>query len=105
MTAMEREKEQRQDPAVRAERTLARWTALEKAYEDGDWKERTRAKREMKTLARELKRDPAAEAVLKSRAKELGIEAGSRLKAYWKRRMSARRCGWSAVLSWVDKGG
>ena len=77
---MEREKEQRQDPAVRAERTLARWTALEKAYEDGDWKERTRAKTEMKALARELKRDPAAEAVLKSRAKELGIEAGSRLE-------------------------
>src|SRR4051812_29050584 len=80
VTAMEREKEQRQDPAVRAERTLARWTALEKAYEGGDWKERTRAKAEMKALARELKRDPAAEAVLKSRAKELGIEAGSHLE-------------------------
>ena len=80
VTAMEREKEQRQDPAVRAERTLARWTALEKAYEGGDWKERTRAKTEMKALARELKRDPEAEAVLKSRAKELGIEAGSRLE-------------------------
>ena len=37
-------------------------------------------RREMKTLARELKRDPEAEAVLKSRAKELGIEAGSRLE-------------------------
>jgi hypothetical protein len=80
VTAMEREKEQRQNPAVRAERTLARWTALEKAYEGGDWKERTRAKTEMKALARELKRDPEAEAVLKSRAKELGIEAGSRLE-------------------------
>jgi Ti-type conjugative transfer relaxase TraA len=80
VTAMEREKEQRQDPAVRAERTLARWTALEKAYEDGDWKERTRAKTEMKALARELKRNPETEAVLKSRAKELGIEAGSRLE-------------------------
>ena len=80
VTAMEREKEQRQDPAVRAERTLARWTALEKAYEGGDWNERTRAKTEMKALARELKRDPEAEAVLKSRAKELGIEAGSRLE-------------------------
>src|SRR3954453_1015822 len=78
--AMERQKEQRQDPAVRAERTLARWTALEKAYEDGDWKERTRAKGEMKALAGGLKRDPEAEAVLKSRAKELGIEAGSRLE-------------------------
>ena len=80
VTAMEREKEQRQDPMVRAERTLARWTVLEKAYDGGDWKERTRAKTEMKALARELKRDPEAEAVLKSRAKELGIEAGSRLE-------------------------
>jgi hypothetical protein len=77
---MEREKEQRQDPAVRAERTLARWTALERSYEDGDWTERTRAKTEMKALARELKCDPEAEAVLKSRARELGIEAGSRLE-------------------------
>ena len=34
----------------------------------------------MQALARELKRDPAAEAVLKSRPKELGIEAGSSLE-------------------------
>ena len=77
---MEREKAKRQDPAVRAERYVARWTALEKAYEDGDWKDRTRAKAEMKALTSELKRDAPAEAVMKSRARELGIEFGSRLE-------------------------
>ena len=42
---------------------LARWTAtaLERCYEDGDWTGRTRAKTEMKALARELKCDPEAE--------------------------------------------
>jgi hypothetical protein len=33
----------------------------------------------MKDLARDLKRDPRAEAILRSRANELGIEPGSRL--------------------------
>ena len=47
---MEREKAKRQDPAVRAERYVARWTALETAYEYGDWKDRTRAKAAMKAL-------------------------------------------------------
>ena len=42
--------------------------------------DRTRAKAEMKALTSELKRDAAAEAVMKSRARELGIEAGSRLE-------------------------
>ena len=81
VAAMEREKAKRQDPAVRAERYVARWTALENAYDYGDWKDRTRAKAEMKALTRELKRDAPAEAVMKSRARELGIEFGSRLEA------------------------
>ena len=34
----------------------------------------------MKALTRELKRDAPAEAVMKSRARELGIEFGSRLE-------------------------
>ena len=80
VAAMEREKAKRQDPAVRAERYVARWTALENAYDYGDWKDRTRAKAEMKALTRELKRDAPAEAVMKSRAQELGIEWGSRLE-------------------------
>jgi hypothetical protein len=80
VTAMEREKVQRQDPAVRAECYVARWTALEKAYEYGDWKDRTRAKAEMKALTSELKRDAPAEAVMKSRGRELGIEWGSRVE-------------------------
>ena len=42
--------------------------------------DRTRAKAEMKALTSELKRDAPAEAVMKSRARELGIEFGSRLE-------------------------
>src|SRR4051812_21556835 len=94
VTAMEREKEQRQDPAVRVERYLARWTALERSYEDGDWKERTRAKAEMKALAQELKRDAPAEAVLKSRARGAIGEADASLPVQvWSVQSLASRTG------------
>ena len=68
---------------MRPERYVARWTALENAYQYGDWKDRTRAKAEMKALTSELKRDAPAEAVMKSPPRELGIEAGSRLAPLW----------------------
>jgi hypothetical protein len=72
----------RQDPNLRAERHVKVWDKLE--AEHAGLRGRDRAARgeveaRMKAVAHELKSDPALEAAMRSRSKDLGIEAGSRL--------------------------
>ena len=78
--ALEREGQVRQDPALRAERYVERWRDLEKASREAAAEMRSEAQEGMRSLAGAIKRDPDAEAVMKSRADDLGIEPGSRLK-------------------------
>jgi hypothetical protein len=74
-----------QDPNLRAERLVNIWTRLEQEHARIDeWGPRQEGVRlgleaRMKDVARNLKRDPRAEAILRSRANEFGIEPGSRL--------------------------
>ncbi len=75
----------RQDPNLRAERLVNVWTRLEQEHARTDeWGPRQEGVRlgleaRIKDVARNLKRDPRAEAILRSRANEFGIEPGSRL--------------------------
>lgn len=73
----------RQDPNLKAARLVKVWNGLEAQHErlSGDDQAATRGNVEarMKLVARELKRDPQLETLLRSRSKEFGIEAGSRL--------------------------
>ncbi len=74
-----------QDPNLRAERLVTVWNRLEQEHARTDeWGPRHEGVRlgleaRMKEVARDLKRDPRAEAIIRSRANELGIEPGSRL--------------------------
>ena len=76
---VDREHDARLDPAVRAERYVARWDRLEAAYAAAGRTERDGVTERMRGLAAEIKRDGPAEGVMKARSKELGIAAGSRL--------------------------
>ena len=74
----EREKlEERAREAVRA------WAKLEQAYEQAGAKYDHRAQRtigaQMERFAKELKRDPQLDSVLRQRGQQLGIAEGSRL--------------------------
>jgi hypothetical protein len=73
----------RQDPNLKAERLVKVWNGLEAQQErlsDRDQAEaRGKIEARMKEVAGELKRDPQLESLMRSRSKELGIEAGSRL--------------------------
>ncbi len=75
----------RQDPNLRAERLVTFWNRLEHEHARTDeWGPRQEGVRlgleaRMENAARDLKRDPRAEAILRSRANELGLEPGSRL--------------------------
>ena len=59
------------------------WGALERAYEaaekDYDWQGKRRAGTRMEAFAKELKRDPQLDSLLRQRGRELGIGDGSRL--------------------------
>jgi hypothetical protein len=81
-----------QDPNLRAERLVTAWNRLEKEHErTEDFGQRHAGVRlgleaRMRDVARDLKRDPQAQAILRSRGEELGVGPGSRLA----RMMSAR---------------
>ncbi|MFH6787386.1 Ti-type conjugative transfer relaxase TraA [Methylobacterium sp. MA0201] len=84
MSAVAREQRVRETPSLRAERYAETWTKLtadrEKLASWGaDGEQRKAIEGRLRELAGAIKRDPQAESVMKTRAKELGIEAGSRL--------------------------
>ncbi len=79
-SAIDRERKVREDPGLRAERYVERWGKLEEAHDaDRYGKGEDDAKQAMRSLAGEIKRDPQAESIMKTRRDELGIEHGSRL--------------------------
>jgi hypothetical protein len=73
----------RQDPNLKAERLVKVWNRLEAQHERLSGRDQAEARGKvegrMKEVAGELKRDPQLESLMRSRSKELGIEAGSRL--------------------------
>lgn len=81
---MERERQARRDPNIRAERAVAEWRKLEKEHGGLRGFEqdvaRGQIEERMKTLAGAIKRDPQMEAMMRARSRELGIERGSRLE-------------------------
>ena len=73
----------RKDPNLKAERLVKVWNGLEAQQERLSGRDQAEARGKvegrMKEVAGELKRDPQLESLMRSRSKELGIEAGSRL--------------------------
>jgi Ti-type conjugative transfer relaxase TraA len=73
----------RQDPNLKAERLVKVWNGLEAQHERLSGRDQAEARGKvegrMKEVAGALKRDPQLESLMRSRSKELGIEAGSRL--------------------------
>jgi len=73
----------RQDPNLKAERLVKVWNGLEAQQERLSGRDQAEARGKveahMKEVAGELKRDPQLESLMRSRSKELGIGAGSRL--------------------------
>jgi hypothetical protein len=74
-----------QDPNLRADRVATAWDRLELEHARiSGWGPRETGMRQalegrMKEMARDLKLDPKAQAILRSRGDELGMEPGSRL--------------------------
>lgn len=84
MGAVAHERRVRETPGLRAERYAEAWTKLTTEREGlASWgqegEKRKAVEGRMRQLAGVIKRDPQAESVMKARAKELGIEEGSRL--------------------------
>jgi len=73
----------RLDPNLQAERLVKVWNGLEAQHAGltgrGQAEARGKVEGRMKELAGALKRDPQLETLMRTRASELGIEAGSRL--------------------------
>ncbi len=71
------------DPGLRAERMAKEWKSLEarhdKLYGWQHEQARKRIEGRMTEMARELKRDPQLESLMRNRSKELGIDMESRL--------------------------
>ena len=67
----------------RGRTTVRAWVALEREYEAAgtayDWKAQRQVGTRMEAFAKELKRDPQLDSVLRERGRELGIAEGSRL--------------------------
>ena len=83
LAGIEHEDLVRRSPNLRAERVVKDWNGLEaqrkeiKGWEN--YKTLEKVQGQMRELAHEFKLEPQLEMALKSRAKELGIEPGSRL--------------------------
>ena len=71
------------DPALRVERMTKEWKGLEKRHDQLEGWQNAQARKQvegrMKDLARELKRDPQLESLMRNRSRELGIDMESRL--------------------------
>jgi hypothetical protein len=83
LAGIEHEDLVRRDPNLRAERVVKDWNGLEAKREEikgwENYKTLEKVKGQMRELAHEFKLEPQLEMAIKSRAKELGIEPGSRL--------------------------
>ena len=75
--ALQLETELRTDPAMRADRFVARWRELDAAsinqYADGDMSAYRSTRRSMAGMAKVLERDPQMESLLAGRKEQLGI--------------------------------
>ncbi|CAD7341505.1 Ti-type conjugative transfer relaxase TraA [Sphingomonadales bacterium 56] len=76
LAAMAQEARLRADPHLRAAQFVERWQGLQAEYRTGDRTGRERAGEAMAGMAKSLERDPQMEAVLRGRARELGLEMG-----------------------------
>jgi hypothetical protein len=83
LAGIEHEELVRRDPNLRAERVVKEWNGLEAQRKElKGWQNeaaREKVKDQMRELAHEFKQEPQLEMAIKSRAKELDIEPGSRL--------------------------
>jgi len=75
--AMQVEAEIRTNPALRADRFVARWQDLDRQrmelYRSGDWQAERTIKASMGAMGKSLERDPQVESLLRNRVRELGI--------------------------------
>ncbi len=82
--AIRHEDRVRRDPALQAERLVKDWQRLE-ARDDKlrdnylDRGAREKIKKQMQGIAGKLKRDPQLESLVRARAKDMGVDMGSRL--------------------------
>ncbi|GLV23501.1 Ti-type conjugative transfer relaxase TraA [Sphingobium sp. TomMM35A] len=76
LAAMTQEARLRADPHLRAAQFVKRWQGLQAEYRTGDRAGREKAGEAMAGMAKSLERDPQMEAVLRGRARELGLEMG-----------------------------
>jgi Ti-type conjugative transfer relaxase TraA len=83
VAAIRHEDRVRRDPNLQAERLVKEWKGLEARQEKlSGWDQRgarERIETRMKAIAGSLKRDPQLESLMRARAKDLGIDMGSRL--------------------------
>ena len=83
LAGIEQEARVRTTPALRAQRLVQQWNQLEEQYEaTRDWRHEAtheKVKGAMRELAFEFKRDAQLESLMRNRAREFGIERGSRL--------------------------
>lgn len=104
LAGMEQEARVRTTPALRAQRLVQQWDQLEEKYEaTRGWQHvdaHEKLKGEMKELAFEFKRDPQLESLLRNRAREFGIERGSRLD----RVLDERNLQRAIEISVMDRG-
>ena len=76
LAAMAQEARLRADPHLRAAQFVERWQGLQAEHRAGDRASREKAGEAMVGMAKSLERDPQVEAVLRGRARELGLEMG-----------------------------
>ena len=71
------------DPSLRVERMAKEWKSLESRHDRLEGWQNNQARKQvegrMKDMARELKRDPQLESLMRKRSKELGIDMDSKL--------------------------
>ena len=82
LAAMAQEARMRVDPHLRADRFVERWQGLRAEHDRhsraGNVAEGGKSSKIMENMAKSLERDPQMEAVLRGRARELGLETGMR---------------------------
>ena len=104
LVGIEHEARVRTTPALKAQRLVQQWNQLEEQYEaTRDWRyEATheKVKGAMRELAFEFKRDAQLESLMRNRAREFGIERGSRLDQVLNERNLQR----AIEISVIDRG-
>jgi hypothetical protein len=81
--AIRHEERVRRDPALQAERLVKDWQRLEARHDKlrgfADKGAREKVEKQMQGIAGKLKRDPQLESLVRARAKDMGIDSGTRL--------------------------